>query len=79
LSNNKLIDRLLDTVDWVPVEYTKDPSVSSSDLPYMTHKGILKIGGIELPCAVLSNGERIFYGEFIDELLAELGKLGHIE
>lgn len=31
----------------------------SKDMPYATHEGIIEIGDIEIPCAVLSTGQRV--------------------
>jgi len=68
------IDQLLDTVQWEVVE---GPLPDNPDgLPHITHKGVLNLGGIELPCAVLSDGQRIFYGELIDEMMANLPTMG---
>ena len=61
------LDKLLDSVDWEPVEYTHAPSPDG--LPHMVSQGVLRIGGIELQCAVLSDGERIFYGPEIEALM----------
>ena len=65
-----VMDKLLDAVEWE--ECPGDPPEDDS-VPYMTHKGVLRIGNIELPCAVLSDGQRVFYGDLIEQMLRELG------
>lgn len=67
------IEELLSNVDFKPCDPPRD---NPDGLPYMTHTGVLKIGdNIELPCAVLSNGQRIFYGDSIEEMMTTLGNL----
>lgn len=59
------LNALLDTVEW-----TAQPKPGESiDLPWATHTGVLSIGGIELECAVLSDGQRVFTGELIEEMV----------
>jgi hypothetical protein len=63
------IEKMLDGVEWEEVGRDADRDDGQA-IPYMTHKGVLRIGGIDLQCARLSNGKRIFYGDVIDELIA---------
>lgn len=64
-------DRLLDFVEWEPVPAPENPD----GLPYLTHRGVLNLPGIELQCGVLSTGERIFYGPVIDAMVEGLREL----
>lgn len=64
--------KLLDTVDWKP---TESPEQIQEGELYATHTGVLNIGGVELQCATLNNGTRIFYGKVFDELLNGLKEM----
>lgn len=62
------IERLLDSLEWIPVEPPQ--SGGDSDLPFVTHSGQLSLDGCELRVYRLSNGERIVDE---DDLAAFLG------
>jgi len=51
------IHRLLDTLDWTPVD---KPEGVDPDGLYATHEGVLEIGGARLRCYQLSDGQRVF-------------------
>lgn len=52
------IDTILDSVEWVPLEWAnKEPD--DSDIPVATHSGILTLGKHSLRVYQLSNGMRI--------------------
>ena len=56
---NELIAKLLNTVDWQPLEL--EPNFVPDPLsPYATHSGILKIEEFELRCYKLSDGQLSF-------------------
>jgi hypothetical protein len=67
----KPIDMLLNGVEWESVE----PPETPGDLPYITHRGILRICGVDLPCAVLSTGQRVFYGDEIEAMIESVVEL----
>jgi len=52
------IDKLLNTVEWHPVEYVDGEP--RENLPHVTHVGVLKILDVEMKVCQLSNGLRIF-------------------
>ena len=54
-----MMDDILNNLTWEPVGWSGEPS----DLPHVTHRGILRIGNQELECFQLSNGQRIFTEE----------------
>ena len=54
------IQRLIEAVDMQPVEILANPH---GDLPYVTHKGILNLGGLELPVMRLSDGRAVITEE----------------
>jgi len=51
------IEMMLDAIEWRPCEGEVD---HSSDLPYATHEGVLRIGDLELRCYRLNTGQCIF-------------------
>ena len=54
------IEMILDGVEWVAAEGN---APADSDLPYVTHSGVLRIGDHTLKCFRLSNGEAVFDAE----------------
>ena len=66
------IKKLLDEVKWGKVDYgpggPTPPPPEHADLPYVTHTGILRIGGMALKVAMLSNGERIIEEDSVADL-----------
>ena len=54
-----LIAKLLKTVNWQPIE--SEPNlVPDSELPQITHSGVLEAEGFELCCYKLADGEVSF-------------------
>lgn len=49
------IDKLLDSVEWV----ASGPAPERSDLPHVTHEGVLRVGELSLRVYQLSNGVRV--------------------
>lgn len=60
------IEALFDTVDFTEV---LPPDPVPDTLPYMVGRGVLKLGELNLQVAVLSNGQRILYGQGIESLV----------
>lgn len=58
------IEILLDQVELKEVENPKP----TSDLPYVTHSGILKLGEVEIEVMVLNTGERVISEDSINKL-----------
>lgn len=58
---------MLDRIAW---EEVPEPADDSDGIPYATHKGVLRLGDVELRCYVLSNGKRVFNGDDIERLFA---------
>lgn len=56
---SKPIEKLLDECEWAEVP----PPKEHGDLPYVTHSGVLRIGGVELDVYRLSDGLRIISSE----------------
>jgi hypothetical protein len=61
-------DRVLDSVEW---EKLPDQSQPGS-LPVATHRGILRIVGLELEVFQLDNGQRVFSVESLNEAFGDL-------
>lgn len=59
------IEKLLDDVPWHAVE----PPATPGDLPYPTHRGVLKLGDHEIEVFQLSTGERVIAASGIEKLL----------
>lgn len=57
------IQRLIDAVDMQPVEILANPD---GDIPYVTHKGVLNLGGLALPVMRLSDGRAVVSDEGMD-------------
>lgn len=57
------VDLLLDGVDWQPL-----PAVDGIDAsePWATHKGVLRIGDIDLIVYTLSDGRRLIEAESME-------------
>jgi hypothetical protein len=53
------MEAMLDSVSFIPTNLEKP----ESDLPYVTHTGVLKIGNISIEVLVLSNGQRVITEE----------------
>ena len=61
------IQKLLDDVRWEVVPPTEDDG-KFTNLPHVTHKGVLKLGDYSLPVYQLSDGQRVIDHESIEEL-----------
>lgn len=60
------IDTLLDSLEWKP---EPKPEVSNnSDLPFVTHSGLLRLNGVQLKVYQLSSGERVIDADDLQEL-----------
>ena len=64
------IDILLDAIQWEPIHEIQDDDPEKSDLPRATHRGILKIGELELDVYQLDNGQRLISKESLDRWMA---------
>jgi hypothetical protein len=61
VTSKPTIERLLDAVDWKPVER---PATEPEDgVPYATHTGILHVMDFDFECVVLNTGLRIITAE----------------
>lgn len=67
------IEKLLDEVEWEAVPIEK----GESELPYVTHQGIMRLGNLELKVLVLNDGRRIIEEEDMNKFMEYLthGKL----
>lgn len=72
------IELILETVEWLPVE---PPVVQGADssLPYATHAGVLRIGGMELRCYRLNDGRAIINAEDMDNFFGLMMTPGSME
>lgn len=61
LHMKKPIDVMLDQVKWEPVTYKGNTDYS--ELPYVTHEGVLDIAGFKMRVMQLSDGQRIIDAE----------------
>lgn len=57
---------MLAGVDWKPTGMPNEPG-EGDDIPYATHRGILKIGEFELRVFRLSNGMAIIQAEDLEK------------
>lgn len=64
------IERLLDGLEWIPVEPPQ--SGGDSDLPFVTHSGKFSFEGCEFRVYQLNTGERIVDGEDVAEFLGTI-------
>lgn len=69
---NSPIEQMLDKIEWqqvvTPIEWV--PGVVREGIPYATHVGMLDIDGIKLRCYQLSNGQRVFNADDVEELFS---------
>lgn len=63
--NKSPIEMMLDSVNMSAVEITTERC--NSDLPHVTHTGVLTIEGKELEIVQLSNGQRVINQESLME------------
>jgi hypothetical protein len=63
----RMLDDILKPVD-APPEHVGNPD----GLPWVTHAGVLRLGGVELRCYQLSDGRRVFDGEDVARQLGGL-------
>lgn len=65
------------------VKFEALPTIPEADrepgIPYATHRGVLKIGDVEIECVVLSDGQRLLVGDAIEKLVEGLRTLGRDE
>jgi hypothetical protein len=61
------IDRLLDGLNWQVLPPARDPLPGTL---YATHQGVLKIGGAELKCYTLNNGQRVIDQESLEKFFS---------
>lgn len=66
------MDHIFNGVDWKPAP---PPKNINECLPYVTHVGVLNLGGITIECVVLSDGQRLLTGEVIEALVASCKKI----
>ena len=64
-ADKALADRLLQSVNWLPLQNTQP--ATNDGIPVATHTGILKIGEHELECFQLSNGQRLISEESLSK------------
>jgi hypothetical protein len=62
------IEMILDGVEWVEAE---GDAPSNSNLPHVTHSGVLKIGDHSLKCFRLSNGQAVFDADDFENFFRE--------
>ena len=53
------VEVLLDTLEWTPLPGYHTFPDTGEDLPFATHKGIVKIGSAELVVYQLNTGQRV--------------------
>ena len=71
------IEQLLSNIEFVPI--SDELIKKSDDMPYVTHEGVLDIGGVKIQVYQLSNGQRVISeGEIARVLgMTALKKLGN--
>jgi hypothetical protein len=62
------LDFLLDSISWIECPPPEEPSPEG--LPYVTHEGVLQLGGYRLRCYVLSSGVRIIDAKDMEALFS---------
>ncbi len=60
--------KLVESVECHPVPA---PDPLPVDMPYVTHEGVLNLGSCRIDVCVLSNGQRVLTGEFVDSLMEQ--------
>jgi hypothetical protein len=61
------IEKAMDAIEWAPVKL--EFFDSDNELPYVTHSGVLSIGGFKIRVHQLSNGMRVIEEGDLAELL----------
>jgi hypothetical protein len=56
------IDKLFDSLEWIPIEQSGCGD-ECDGLPYVTHRGVLSVAGVELEVFQLSSGQRVISEE----------------
>lgn len=69
---------MMDKVVWEIVPYRKSDQ-DDSDLPWVTHSGVLKIGDIEIPCCRISTGEALLDADAVARLFGCKNHQEHLE
>lgn len=64
------IERLIDAVEMTPLDCDMPPV--DDGIPYVTHEGVLSIGGCELKVYRLNTGERFFDAESVERFFGGL-------
>ncbi len=62
------IDRLLDQVQWAPVEIVISDKLAGHDAPFATHSGELVIGDVRIKCWRLGTGQAVLDPDGLDRL-----------
>lgn len=68
----KPIEVMFDSVPMTPCDPPDNPE---DGIPYATHHGKLAIADLEFDCFVLSDGQRVFSGKAIEQLIAGLSEI----
>ena len=58
------IDIMLDKTEWVPVE---SPADEKSEVPFVTHTGVLEIAGTRFRVYQTSTGQRVIDGDDVED------------
>lgn len=60
---------MMDALEWnaAPDDGTRAAESKASGLPYATHEAVLDLGGFEIKCYQLSDGQRILDAEDVRE------------
>lgn len=62
------INRLMDEVQWAPVEIVIDDKLPGHDAPFATHVGELVIGEIRIKCWRLNTGQSVVDPDALEKL-----------
>jgi hypothetical protein len=70
------IDRLLDAIEWTPVERNLEGPVGGShdNLPFVVSRGVLELGGIVLRVYQLDTGQRIIDADDMNNLFGKMAE-----
>lgn len=63
------IEMMMDGVQWTATPLEDRPT--ESDIPHVTHAGVLEIMNFRLRCYTLSDGRRVFDADDVYKLFAE--------
>ena len=62
---------MLDSLDWKPTGAPDHFEDERAALPYATHEAVLQIGSARLRCFQLSNGQRVFDADDVQNFFSE--------